>query len=515
MNSSAVHQSLVIQEVVRNICSFLVDSGPTLCALARCTKAFHEVAVPILWKDVPNLIPLLRCFPERSCIIESGEFRFVHLLGPRDWDRVLHYSQHVRRLGVEPASASVSDIRITDRSLLELSAFRPQPREVFPKLRAFFWRGLGMHDEHLPIVLTLLGPGLRQIVIGGWALQNDRRHSLAAAVSYVAERFSLTSELELSFARVSIMTTAGPRFSSALALVSQSLTGLTTFVCGDIPLTDGTLVALGHLPALVQLAIRLPSPMPYVRNDAATGLFQRLERLAVTTKVIDYNTFSLALKFPTVTAADVRVIGDLKQHDITMLFSSIARQFSAASLVDLSVSSVGPVNANVAYFIQPQHIGRLFVFNQLRKLHIGVKCRYQLHDALYSKIPLSWPYLRSLSIGAENGCLHKERPSVQSLSGFAAHCPDLEVLEVCFDATHALSQSDVQDALPFASNSLVHSLNVLRSPIAYPEAVAAYLARIFPKLCTGNVCWGKFPSNADGRSWQSGWEEVKRHLPWK
>ncbi|KAI0720607.1 hypothetical protein C8T65DRAFT_735928 [Cerioporus squamosus] len=514
MNSSAVHQSLAIQEVLRNICSFLADSGPTLSGLARCNRAIHEVAVPILWKDVPNLVPFLKCFPKRSCIIEAGEFRFVHLLGPRDWDRVLHYSQHVRRLGVEPASASISDIRISDRSLRELSVFRP-PREVFPKLRAFFWRGLGVHDEHLPIVLTLLGSGLRQIVIGGWALQNDKRHSLAAAVSYVAERFTLASELELSFARLSSMTSAGARTSSALASVPQSLKGLTTFVCGDIPLTDGTLVALGHLPALVQLAIRLPSPMPRVRSDAAIGLFQRLERLTITTKVVDYNMLSLTLKFPKVGAADVRVIGDLRQADIAMLFSSISRQFSATSLVDLSVTSVGPVNSNSATTIRPENLERLFVFNQLRKLHVDVKCRYKLDNTVFSKLSPSCPHLRSLAIGGQKGCLHDKVPTIQALSEFAIYCSDLEVLEVCFNATHALSRSDVQDALPFTSNSPLHTLNVVRSPIAHPEAVAAYLARIFPKLCNGHVCWGKFPSNADGRSWQSGWEEVKRHLPWK
>ena len=418
--------------------------------------------------------------------------RFVHMLGPRDWDRVLHYSQHVRRLGVRPASASISDVRISELSLLQLSAFRPPKSEAFPKMRAFFWHGLGMQDEHLPIVLTLMNPGLRQIVIGHWSLQNDRRHSLAAAVSYIAERFTLASELEVSFARVSMMDTAGPKISSALASVAQSLTNLTTFVCGDIPLTDGTLVALGRLPVLVQVAIRLPSPMPYVRCEVATALFPKLERLTVTTKVIDYNTFSLALKFPTVAAADVRVVGDLKQRDVPMLVSSVVRQFSAAALDDLSVSSAGPVNPNVAPVISSQHLERLFVFNQLHTMHFDLKCRYKLVDTVYSKMALSWPHLRSLSIGREKACRHEEVPTLRALSDFAMHCPDLEVLEVCFDATQPLSRTDVQSALPFASSSQVHSLNVLRSSIAHPGPVAAYLARIFPRLCNGHVCWGSF-----------------------
>lgn len=79
MDSSAVRQSLAIQEVVRNICSFLADSGSTLTALARCTKAFHDVVIPILWKDVPNLIPFLKCFPTRIWIIEASEFVSVQL----------------------------------------------------------------------------------------------------------------------------------------------------------------------------------------------------------------------------------------------------------------------------------------------------------------------------------------------------------------------------------------------------------------------------------------------------
>ena len=69
MEISIQHRALYIGEVYRNICRVANDS--TLAVLARTCKYFHEPAVQMLWRDLPDLVPLVKLFPENVWIIEN------------------------------------------------------------------------------------------------------------------------------------------------------------------------------------------------------------------------------------------------------------------------------------------------------------------------------------------------------------------------------------------------------------------------------------------------------------
>ena len=69
MEISTQHRALYIGEVYRNICRVANDS--TLAVLARTCKYFHEPAVQMLWRDLPDLVPLVKLFPENVWIIEN------------------------------------------------------------------------------------------------------------------------------------------------------------------------------------------------------------------------------------------------------------------------------------------------------------------------------------------------------------------------------------------------------------------------------------------------------------
>lgn len=76
-----MHPCLHISEIVENILEeadaiqqnqrkvpWSPDKLPSprnpVLAMALCCKAFHRMAIAILWKDVPDLDHLYQCFPE-------------------------------------------------------------------------------------------------------------------------------------------------------------------------------------------------------------------------------------------------------------------------------------------------------------------------------------------------------------------------------------------------------------------------------------------------------------------
>lgn len=69
MNTSTPHGALCIAEIYRNVC--VVADDATLAVLARTCKYFHEPAVQMLWRDIPDLVPLIKLFPEDAWILEN------------------------------------------------------------------------------------------------------------------------------------------------------------------------------------------------------------------------------------------------------------------------------------------------------------------------------------------------------------------------------------------------------------------------------------------------------------
>ncbi|PVF99454.1 hypothetical protein CPB86DRAFT_285825 [Serendipita vermifera] len=117
----------------------------TLAKLARVCRAWEEVALDALWREIPTVEPLFGLFPP-SCM--SGAHRhesvqFTRPLVPSDWIRFRHYSCRVYRI-------SLLDTRWTRwtvdfKAFLSLSHFHPGG-PILPNLQHWSWdthRGAG------------------------------------------------------------------------------------------------------------------------------------------------------------------------------------------------------------------------------------------------------------------------------------------------------------------------------------------------------------------------------------
>lgn len=110
--------------------------------------------------------------------------------------------------------------------------------------------------------------------------------------------------------------------------------------------------------------------------------------------------------------------------------------------------------------------------------------------------------------------------TVEALSCFAVHCPNLHILSVPFDAAKWREENphDCPPRVPDrfynklggqpCSPSKLHWLlirNSAKQPIAHPVAIGLYLGRLFPQL--KRIVLHPCPGNAS-----EGWKEVENIL---
>lgn len=88
-----MHRALYVEEILRQIFAYFLPqpvlslseslgehfSRRDVIALARTCETFKEPALDILWEELPNLTPLVRCLPEASSVNSVGVRSFRYL----------------------------------------------------------------------------------------------------------------------------------------------------------------------------------------------------------------------------------------------------------------------------------------------------------------------------------------------------------------------------------------------------------------------------------------------------
>ena len=64
-----MHRALLIPEILHAVCAYATDA--TLVSLARSCKVFHEVAIQVLWDELRDLSPLIKCLPEDAWTVDQ------------------------------------------------------------------------------------------------------------------------------------------------------------------------------------------------------------------------------------------------------------------------------------------------------------------------------------------------------------------------------------------------------------------------------------------------------------
>ena len=177
-----MHHALYVEDILREIFSYLLplpsrcplrSSRRVIVAVARSWRSFKEPALDILWEDLPDLTPLVRCLPGASSVNVIGVRSFRHLHGKMmtdllqrysfnrrlqqaDWDIILSYTRRVRNLSFLHHSCGLEE-----DCLEALSKPPSSTAPIFPKLRK-----VGIFNPREKIacfVRQLIGPGVTHL----------------------------------------------------------------------------------------------------------------------------------------------------------------------------------------------------------------------------------------------------------------------------------------------------------------------------------------------------------------
>lgn len=404
---------------------------------------------------------------------------------------------------------------------------------LLPNLISFDWAGCKLPSSDLSRTLCLLGTQVKIVRITEWREEKGR---LVEALLLLSCYFPQLRVLELRRSDPDMPKTGeeeehwfvygfgfNPKskpyvpYSPSMLPAAYRLRVLTHLDCSAIPVTEPTFQELCQLPMLTSLSIHLPRSLAWKEIKDSSKVFQKLRDLTITSRYKDYWAFGAVILFPQVEVLRLRIVGMTRELDgVPRIFSTIERQHSPAALTTLSIytskSTLIPTGAFLECdsWVLDDDIQQLFCFSNLVTFELGLICHYKLDGPLYADIAQAWPQLERLSIGNNRYARHHRPPSIQdTLLPFVHHCPNLSRLEVTFNGNCALKPEEVANVLPngMRSPSRVTSFSSIHSPIEEPDAIAAFLVRIFPDLKEVGYDGSRFWS-------EDGWEDVSDHLPW-
>ncbi|KIJ62325.1 hypothetical protein HYDPIDRAFT_30580 [Hydnomerulius pinastri MD-312] len=164
-----MHRALLVPEVLYAIFVLVPgdDSSPltaacpkvTLAALARTCKVFTEEALNILWAELSDLSPLVRCLPEDSWTCTHGDdgecYSFMKLLKEQHWATIRGYTRRVRALTCAPHTPCL------DRASVVALCCPLVTLPLFPNLQRLRWHDRG--KQIFPFIHHFVGPKLTHL----------------------------------------------------------------------------------------------------------------------------------------------------------------------------------------------------------------------------------------------------------------------------------------------------------------------------------------------------------------
>ncbi|KAI0667657.1 hypothetical protein C8Q78DRAFT_981449 [Trametes maxima] len=518
-----MYAALHVREIIRNICDFSDDN--TLTVLARSSRLVHEAAIRAIWRTLPNLAPLVKCFPGDSWRIRGDQLNFIRPLVPNDWVSVFKYASLVWRFGAVTVARKGAACSLGPEVWTTMCIFLPPRTVLFPNIRCISWQLSSLANEHLPSLLAVVGEHLVDIEVEGFPLETDVNGVLQSALHDLSRHYPA-----LRFVKVAcrpMVPLVDPGIASSFASLACSLSSLVCLRTWEIPIPESAIYTLAQLETLRFFELSLPANAQWTsRPPTLTHPFPNLVEIGMAGSAATYIAFSRALKLSRVERLNLVIVDDSPPSLLPEIFASVRHQFSPMSLRDLAIfhplelfDIIGP---NSVAVVRGDHLRPLLDFRRLKLFNLELQFRYALDDALLCDMARAWPEIELLCLAYDEGFVHETLPSVRALPPFAVHCPRLRNLGVRFDArywkTLGRAVPSGRDALEGiygelagrSSTSALETLYVGTSPIGLPDDVAAFLARTFPELRDLSV--GSFEESDVGGAMQEDWERVESLL---
>ncbi|KAH9891753.1 hypothetical protein C8Q73DRAFT_763124 [Cubamyces lactineus] len=520
-NTSSI---VCISEILRLVCE--CADPPTLASMARSSRIVHEAAVQVLWRNLPDLFPLIRCFPDDAwTLIEDFLERILHIerpLVPREWTSFLKHSALVRVLGYGPIGSPRWYRSFVSRYGLispskdlwdKLCACCPTPL-IFPNLRALRWKPLGLPYIRLAPFLISVGHYLQEI-----DAQDDYARFEDTADTHVAVHHTIIDRFP-HLRRFSFRQLSSPEpqvwlsIQESIADLVRSLTSLVSFTWSGTPLSESVLVVLARSETLSSLTLRLPDDHEQPHDTTLSTVkqpFQYLRHLNSCGTMQAHYVFSNTVHLPTVHKAYVQLSENFLPLTMSfMVFSaSLRQQFCPRTLTVLKIDYGTPPHATSdqeveATILRSDDLRPLLEFTCLESFTLISLGTLSLDDAFILEMVAAWPALRTLTLNCFNcrSFTHiiwrgMTLPSLRILTSFASRCANLQKLSLCLNAScwssHEDFLRDVEQGGAYGelqgrpSQCPLTTFCANYSPINSPESVATFLSYIFPKLVRVNA----------------------------
>ncbi|KAG1733820.1 hypothetical protein EDB19DRAFT_2041103 [Suillus lakei] len=458
-----------------------VCKNPSLEALARTCKTFHEPAMRLLWAKLYGMTPLLSCVPRLHQLIYGSSprgirDRWYHSIEPLSEPETHQFLRHAARV----RSLNIS---FHDYDLFHLHSILPLETCVFPGLLSLTFRVIPPQNKYIYLFLS---PTLRRCVL---AYVHPDLKSIVTRLPAL-EELCITGPLN--------------RTADKLALLSDSICLCKRLVTLSCPPVDwAAWKHLSSLPSLFGVEICRPlyhAPTgPLYRDMANFGPCVNFTRLS-----FKGNTTSYAIavmqhsEFPSL--KDFQILVDVLPWAVSeQLCRALSQCNERQTLETIAILSHGiglPEPSNNSLTVVPY----LFSFTQLRNLRLSPNCCIHIDNDLLLEAVSSWPYLRVLEIAS------RQMPPAVTFRGlFAALrlCPHLHTLAIFMDAVNI----DIDPKAESFQHTALQSFNVAWSEVADAEAVAHIIFSMLP--CINHV----------GQHWQTRrqllinlWDDVNGHL---
>ncbi|KAF8126067.1 hypothetical protein EV363DRAFT_1349681, partial [Boletus edulis] len=391
-----MHPAFLIDEILLHIFSYCYNpfhpfapgrrwyyETVHLTALARVCKTFKDPALDMIWAELDDLTPLVRCLPESSRAESlEGAYSLRKLLEQNEWDIILGYARRVRALRSLRGSSGL------DAECIRALCNSPTSVEsIFPNLRVVV-----LYEPSATIV-----PFLRHLTHPKLE-KNWFKHTknLGVAIEAFGEGCPIITDFHVSgWAHVDTISDLICRWEN-----------LRSVRCYDVGLNADAVTHLSHLRKLRYMAFEVHDAVvdriPAIPACASVLPFSALHDIYLASdSLIPICRILRRFYFPEVHSFLVALYTRPTAPNLMSFF--VALQEACAhrnSLDNLSLcvrdtKNKTPLEDASSYYITFDRLRPLTVFTNIKSITLDISCGTDLNERELLCLASSWPRLET------------------------------------------------------------------------------------------------------------------------
>ncbi|KAF7795206.1 hypothetical protein EIP86_006356 [Pleurotus ostreatoroseus] len=449
----------------------LSDDYLHLPASGQTRRSFHQIAMPILWRTIYGLGPLLKCFPED--IWSPKQTEILDLEGPlrmplhSEWEPFHLYAKHIKTLNLSQERYGYD----YDKALRFLSIHRPV-LQLFPNLHTIYISAT-LWDHKADFTRLFFSSSVRTVHVR--CSYEDM--GLAGVIEALSDSAPALEELSIITGRMS-----PSHLSSAIVAFETfglRLKNLISLSCTTIPLSEKNVHLLALLPNLAHLncAITPADQPPSLIHENGSVVFRSLTTLQIGVKELSPSMIALfnGAGMPKLEELCLKLRAYPLAADFKSLFSALSTHLTLHCLA-ITIQKRG--YEETEYTITDDILEPLLC-RDIRKLKLS-DCVCELDDLSLERMESAWPCIEQLWIG-NLGLTEGTKITYQALYKFATRCTQLHDFGIPMDS-HSLGRKDLLAPKPAPCTSL-KTLRVSQgASISDHVLFAAVTSAMFPSV---------------------------------